>query len=338
MGISLVTGATGFLGSHIVDRLVERGETVRALVRETSDTSYLQSKGIDFAEGDVTIPLTLGAAMKGVDTVYHAAATVTDWAPWSDFQSVTVEGTQNVFSAAVSDGVRRVLHVSSDAVYALSALKDVVTEESPLEKRFGWLDYYRRSKSVAESTARRFMQGGNVEVSIVRPGLLLGERDRAIFPGTVAFLRGGSATYIGSGHNRLPYVYAGDVAEACIQSATSDAGAGGIYNVASEETVTQRDIFDTIAEETGLRPPKRSMPTRLVYTIALAMEALSIATGRRNRPSMTRYGVNILALDYREDVSKAKRALGWEPTVPLKEAIRRTMEWRESHRAVPAGG
>lgn len=338
MGISLVTGATGFLGSHIVDRLVERGETVRALVRETSNTSYLESKGIELAAGDVTVPLTIGAAMKGVDTVYHAAATVTDWAPWREFQSVTVEGTQNVFSAAVSAGAKRVIHVSSDAVYALSALKDVVTEESPLERRFGWLDYYRRSKSIAERTARRFMQGGNVEVSIVRPGLLLGERDRAIFPGTVAFLKSGSATYIGSGRNRLPYVYAADVAEACILAATNDAGAGGIYNVASEEIVTQRDVFGAIAEATGLRPPKRSTPMRLVYTMALAMEAFAIATGRRNRPAMTRYGVNILALDYREDVSKAKSELGWEPKVPLKEAIKRTMEWRESHRPVRAGG
>jgi nucleoside-diphosphate-sugar epimerase len=262
---------------------------------------------------------------------------VTDWAPWSEFQSVTVEGTQNVLSAAVSAGSKRVLHVSSDAVYALSALKEVVTEESPLKRRFGWLDYYRRSKSIAERTARRFMQGGNVEVSVVRPGLLLGERDRAIFPGTVAFLKSGAATYIGSGHNRLPYVYAGDVAEACILAATNDAGAGGIYNVASEETVTQRDIFGAIAEATGLRPPKRSTPMRLVYTMALAMEAFGIATGRRNRPAMTRYGVTILALDYREDVSKAKRELGWEPKVSLSEAIRRTMEWRESHRPVQAG-
>ena len=337
MGTSLVTGATGFLGSHIVDRLTERGETVRALVRDSSDTSHLESKGVDLAIGDITIPLTVGAAMRGVDTVYHAAATVTDWAPWKDFQSVTVDGTQNVFSAAVTAEAKRVVHVSSDAVYALSALKRTITEDSPLEKRFGWLDYYRKSKSLAERTARRFMQGGNVEASILRPGLLLGERDRAIFPGTVAFLKSGSATYIGSGRNRLPYVYAGDVAEACVLAGTTDAAAGQIYNIASDETVTQRDVFDTIAEATGLRPPKRSMPTRLVYTLALALEAISLATGRRGRPALTRYGINILALGYEEDISKAKRELGWEPKVPLRDAIQRTIEWRESHRPITAG-
>lgn len=338
MGISLVTGASGFLGSHLVDRLTERGERVRALVRDSSDTSYLESRDVELAAGDVTVPLTVGAAMKDVDTVYHAAAQVTDWAPWKDFQSVTVDGTQNVFSAAVTAGVRRVLHVSSDAVYALSATRDVLTEASPLERRFGWLDYYRRSKSIAERTARRFMQGGNVEVSIVRPGLLLGERDRAIFPGTVAYLKSGGAVYIGKGRNRLPYVYAGDVAEACILAATSATGAGEIYNIASDEIVTQRDLFDAVATATGLKPPKRSLPVRLVYTIALAMETVSVATGRRTRPAITRYGINLLALNYREDISKAKGQLGWQPKVPLREAVQRTMEWREAHRPVAAGG
>lgn len=338
MGRTLVTGATGFLGSHIVDRLVERGETVRTLVRESSDTSYLEAKGVETAEGDVTVPLTLAAAMKDVDTVYHAAAQVTDWAPWRDFESVTVDGTQNVFSAAVEAGVKRIVHVSSDAVYALSALKAPLTEESRLEKRFGWFDYYRRSKSIAERTARRFMDGGRIEVCILRPGLLLGERDRAIFPGTLAYLKSGSAFYIGSGRNRLPYVHAGDVAEACVLAGTSDRAAGEIYNVASEEEVTQRDLFQTIAESAGVPAPKRSLLMRALYALAFGMELMSAAGGRKKRPQLTRYGLNILGLDYREDVSKVRGQLGWEPKVTLREAIRRTIEWRETREAVRTGG
>jgi nucleoside-diphosphate-sugar epimerase len=338
MGTSLVTGATGFLGSHIVDRLTERGENVRALARESSDTSYLRDKKVELVTGDVTVPLTIGAAMKGVDTVYHAAATVTDWAPWRDFQAVTIEGTENVFSAAVTAGVRRVVHVSTDGVYALSALKGVVTEDSPLEKRFGWLDYYRKSKSIAERTARRFMTGGNVEVSIIRPGLILGERDRAMFPGTVAFLNSGTAVYLGKATNRLPIVYAGDVAEACILAATTGTAAGQAYNTVSGEIVTQRGFFETIAAASGLRLPKRSLPFRFVYALALAMEATSVATGRRKRPSTTRFGLTLLGLDYREDASKARSQLGWEPKVMLAETIQRTIDWRRSHRPVAAGG
>ncbi|MCH8815730.1 MAG: NAD-dependent epimerase/dehydratase family protein [Chloroflexi bacterium] len=252
MAISLVTGASGFLGSHIVDRLIDRGKTARALVRRTSDTAYLADRGVELAIGDVTDERSLAAAFKDVDTVYHAAATVTDWAPWTDFASVTIGGTRNVLKAAAAAGVKRLLYVSTDAVYALSALRDVLTEESPLERRFGWFDYYRRSKTVAEESVRRAMKLQQIEASIVRPGLLLGERDRAIFPATVAFLKSGIPMYLGHGHNRLPYVYVGDVAEACILAATGTDGAGAIYNVASDEVVTQRDLLQAVARATDL--------------------------------------------------------------------------------------
>ncbi|MFQ5471770.1 MAG: NAD-dependent epimerase/dehydratase family protein [Dehalococcoidia bacterium] len=338
MGISLVTGASGFLGSHIVYRLIKRGETVRALVRPTSDKTFLEDHGAELATGDVTDEPSLAAAFKGVDTVYHAAATVTDWAPWKDFATVTIGGTGNVIKAAMAVGVRRLLYVSSDAVYALRSLKEVVTEDSPLERRFGWFDYYRRSKSVAEESVRRAMKLQQIGASIVRPGLLFGERDRAIFPGMVAFLKSGTSMYIGNGRNRLPCVYAGDVAEACILAATSADAAGEIYNVASDEVVTQRDLLQAVARATGLQAPKRSLPIDVTHALAFAMQLASIASGRRLRPPVTRYGINLLARDYREDISKIRGELGWEPVVGLSEAISRTIEWSEAHRPVPASG
>lgn len=142
---ALVTGATGFLGSHIAERLVQRGDSVRALVRQTSRISFLDSLGggIEFVEGDVTNARTLTAAVDGVDVIYHAAAMVSDWGPWRDFQSVTVNGTRSMLKAAVAAGTPRFLHVSSDAVYRYQDLRSGVTEDSLMETRFGPLDYYR---------------------------------------------------------------------------------------------------------------------------------------------------------------------------------------------------
>lgn len=150
MGISLVTGASGFLGSHIVDRLITRGETVRAFVRPTSATAYLDDRGAEVVTGDVTDERSLAAAFEDVDTVYHAAAMVTDWAPWKDFASVTIGGTRNVLKAAAAAGVRRLLYVSSDAVYAVKALRGVVTEDSPIERRFA--DSTQRSTRASMSS------------------------------------------------------------------------------------------------------------------------------------------------------------------------------------------
>lgn len=333
---ALITGATGFLGSHIAERLVARGDSVRALVRASSDTGFLQQIGVELITGDVTDPRTLAPAMDGVDVLYHTAARVTDWGPWRDFQRTTVDGTRNVMAAAVQAGVPRILHVSTDGVYALSAFKSVVTEDSPLEKRFGWLDYYRRSKLAAERIARDHAERGRLPLTIVRPGLIVGERDRAMFPGIVAFLKGSSSAYLGRGDNPLPYVYVGDVADACILGATSDAAIGRTYNVVSDEPVTQKQVFDTVADAVGLPRPKRHVPTRLVYTIAMAMEAWCVyARRRKTHPDLTRFAVILLAYDFREDASRLRRELGWAPKVPMAEAVRRCVDALERR---PAGG
>ncbi len=324
---ALVTGATGFLGSHIAERLVQRGDTVRALVRPSSDTALLERLGVELVTGDVEDPASLAPAMDGVDVLYHAAARVTDWGTWSQFKATTVDGTRNVMAAAVQAGVPRVLQISTDGVYALSAFRGVVTEYSPLERHFGWLDYYRRSKLMAERIARDLAERGHVGLTMVRPGLLFGERDRAMFPGIVAFLKSSSAAYLGRGDNPLPYVYVGDVADACILGATSEAAAGQTYNVVSDEPVTQKQVFDTIADTAGLRRPKRHMPTRLVYSIAMGMEAWCVLARRRKaHPELTRFAVILLAYDFREDASKLRRELGWSPKVPMAEAVRRCVD------------
>jgi nucleoside-diphosphate-sugar epimerase len=334
----LVTGATGFLGSHIVDQLLARGDGVRALARPTSDISYLAARDVEVVTGDVTDVASLSSAVRGVEVVYHAAAKVSDWGPWSEFRSGTIDGTRNVLRAAAEAGAPRFLHVSTDGVYALSAFRERVTEDSPLERRFGWLDYYRRAKQAAEAKARRYAAAGPLAVTIVRPGLLLGERDAAVLPGAIAFLQSGAAMYLGTGYNRLPYVYVGDVASACILAATSETAAGRVYNVVSDEVVTQRDLFQTIAVATGLQAPRRGLPRRATYMIAFAMEAWCVLRGRRSRPAMTRFGVNLLALDYAEDASKLRREVGWAPNVAMSEAVRRSVEWSRERRSGQVGG
>jgi len=335
---ALVTGASGFLGSHLVARLVERGDSVRALVRASSDVSYLKKLGVELAVGDVTDFDSLRSACQGVDCVFHAAAMVTDWAPWSDFEAITIRGTENTLRATTEAGVSRFLDVSTDGVYALGGLRGRVTEESPLEERFGRWDYYRRSKVAAERIAREYLESGRIGVSIVRPGVLLGERDRVMLPGLMAFLRSPSAAYLGKGDNRLPYVYVGDVAEACILAATSEKGLGQTYNVASSEEVTQRELFLAVSEATGVPAPRRKMPLRLAYGLAFLMEVASVLAWRRVRPALTRFAINLIALDYQEDSSKAKRELGWKAQVSMREAIKRSVEWLEARPARPVGG
>jgi nucleoside-diphosphate-sugar epimerase len=323
---TLVTGATGFLGSHIAERLVRRGDSVRALVRPTSDTTFLQSLGAELVHGDVTDAASLLPALDGIEAVYHAAALVSDWGPWEGFRRVTINGTRNMLKAAVRAGTPRILYVSTDGVYRYQDLREGVTEETPVETRFGPLDYYRRAKTKAEKIARRFQRDGHA-VSIVRPALILGERDRAMLPGVIAFLKGPLSVYLGNGRNPLPYVYAGDVADLCIRAATNSLAQGQIYNAVSDEPVTQRDFFQTACEIVHIREPQRHIPFRLVYAISAAMEVKSRLSGWGSRPDLTRFSANLLGVEFREDASKATRELGWKAEVGLREAVTRSVGW-----------
>jgi nucleoside-diphosphate-sugar epimerase len=332
----LVTGASGFLGSHIAERLVRRGDRVRCLVRSTSQTDFLEELGVELVRGDITDAPGLVGAFDGVDTVYHAAAMVDDWGPWEKFRTVTINGTRNMLKAASAAGVGRFLHVSTDGVYKLSDLPKGVNEESPFETHFGPLDYYRRSKTAAEKVARRFHDSGSVQVSIVRPALILGERDAAMLPSLIAFLKSKSASVVGDGTNRLPIVYAGDVADLCILAATSPNGAGRTYNAVNPEHITQADLYETIAEHTGVRAPTRHIPFRALYVLAAAMEATSRLRGWSHRPELTRFGLNLIGLDYQEDPTRAMSELGWSPEVGMEKAVMRSVEWARASRAEPA--
>jgi nucleoside-diphosphate-sugar epimerase len=335
---ALVTGATGFIGSHIALHLVARGDSVRALVRPGSDTAFLEERGVELVRGDITEPESLPPALEGVETVFHAAALVTDWAPWSEFDRVTIGGTSFMLESAARADVSRFLHLSTDGVYAHRLLGRRMTEDSPLETRFTWWDYYRRSKLAADILARKYHAEGRLAVTVVRPGLVLGERDRVTLPGVIAFLKSATATYLGSGRNRLPYIYAGDLAEGCLLAADSEAAAGEAYNLVSREKVTQRDLYAAVGEECVLRLPRRHTPVPLVHALSFGMEVASVLSGRRSRPAISRFGVTMIGRPYVEDPSKADHDLGWRATTPLREAVRRAVAWDRAQRRQAVSG
>ncbi|MBI2912907.1 MAG: NAD-dependent epimerase/dehydratase family protein [Chloroflexi bacterium] len=334
---ALVTGATGLLGSHIVDRLLARGDEVRALARPSSEVSYLQQRGVPIAQGDVTDPESLRRAAEGMDVVYHAAAMVSDWGPWPAFEATTIRGTENALAAALAAGAPRFLHVSTDSVYPTRPKLRGATlyEDGPLEERPPSWDHYQRSKLAAERIAWDYHTRGPIQVSAVRPALILGERDRSIMPELMSYLRGGGAVYVGRPDNRWHCVYAGDAAEACILAATEEKAVGQVYNLAAE-VLTQREVFTTVAEAIGARPPRRSVPFWLVFFYGAVSETLARLSNRTRRPTMTRFSAATLAQDYVLDMGKLE-ALGWQAKVPLREAIRRSVEWVEARHSQPAG-
>jgi nucleoside-diphosphate-sugar epimerase len=322
--VNVITGATGLLGSHLVEQLVARGERVRALVRPTSDYNFLLPLGIELAFGDLHDPASLRRVIAGADVVYHCAARVGDWGPWRDFQRDIIDATANLLTACRNAGVGRVLHVSSIIVYGHPpVVAEHFTEDEPLGQNLWVWDYYCRAKIRAEELCRAYPRA----LTIVRPSWIFGPRDRTTLPRVLKALEAGRVAQIGPGDNLLNIVYAADVAEGAILAANHPGAVGRAYNLSSAGEITQRAFLDLLTEALGKPPVTRRVPYRLAFWSAFAAEAFARALHRRQPPYMTRYAVALIGRSTRYSIERARTELGWQPRVSVPEGVRRTLAW-----------
>jgi len=316
----LVTGASGLVGSHVVEALVARDEPVRALVRPASRAAVLRL-GAEVVTGDVTDPGAWRAAARGVRAVVHAAAIVQRRASWEQYVAVNIAATRLAVDAARAAGAR-LIHISSVAVYAGSAAYPSIPErrdeDFPLQS-IAAPDFYARSKRLAEDVVREAATRRDLVAAALRPNVIYGERDRLFTPRVIRAARLRFVPQIGPGTNRLSCVYAGNVASAAV--AVLDAPLQGFraYNVTSDAppALSQREFFAAFAAALGRRTWSIPIPTPLAGLVIglfaarrLARAALSFATG--DNP-------------YTDERIRAE--LGWRPSTQAPEAIRRTVAW-----------
>jgi len=329
--MNLVTGATGLLGSHIVEQLRRRNLPVRVLVRPGSDRTWLSTQNVEFAEGDVTDRASLVRACAGVDVVYHSAAKVGDWGPWEEFQRITIEGTRNVVEAAVAAGVRRLVHISSISCYGYHTRAVTVDETFELGyKLYRWA-YYSKSKIEAERIVWEAFRAGRIEVTVIRPAWIYGERDRTTIARLYHMIRTGRARILGRGDNRLNVVYAGNIAEAAITAAAMPEASGQAFNCSNDGEITQQQYFDLLARAIGAPPVTRHVPYRLAYAAGFVLECLGHAFRWKKPPFITRYAVWLMGRRSYFSADKARRVLGWRATVPYEVGVPNTVCWYEQH-------
>lgn len=331
--MNLVTGGTGLLGSHIVEHLRNSGRAVRALVRTGAHTNWLRAQGAELVEGDVTDPASLDRACEGVQCIYHAAARVGDWGPWSDFVRVTIDGSRNLFDAAERAGVPRFIHISSISVYGHVNQKGLVVDETAsLGVKVHHWSYYTRAKVIAEEELwRRHRAGGKVKYTVIRPSWLYGPRDRATLARLVRLVRDGKAKLLGDGDNRLNVVHAGNVAEACILAADNPAAVGQAYNCSNDGQLTQREYFDLIARTIGAPTVTKRVPFKIAYRAAFVLECFGHLFRRPTPPMITRYAVWLMGRDTFFSAEKARKELGWKSTIPYREGIPAAIRWYEEN-------
>ncbi|MGE3181006.1 MAG: NAD-dependent epimerase/dehydratase family protein [Phycisphaerae bacterium] len=331
--MNLVTGATGLLGSHIVEQLRLRGMPVRVLVRGNSDRTWLQTQGVEFVEGDITDRASLAKACEGVDCIYHSAAKVGDWGPWEDYQRYTIDGTRNMVDAAVGAGVRRFVHVSSVSCYGYYTDEITVDETFPHGyKMYNWA-YYTKSKVAAENIVRDAFNAGKIEMTIIRPAWIYGPRDRTTIARLYDMIRNGKAKILGDGTNRLNVVYAGNIAEAAIAAAGRTDCNGETFNCSNDGEITQQQYFDRLADAIGAPRVTKKVPYKVAYTAGFVCELFGHIFKTKKPPFVTRYAVWLMGRKSYFSAQKTRDKLNWKPTVTYEKGIPMTVRWYEEQLA-----
>lgn len=322
--IQLVTGATGLIGSHLARRLVERGLPVRGLVR--GGRSRLPA-GVERVEGDLDDAASLARAMRGVSHVFHCAGLVSDWGRAAEFHRANVDGTRRVVEAAVAAGVRRFVHMSSAAVHGYRGRRPF-TETSPRCDRG---IPYIASKIAAEKVVLEAVHATGLDAVMLRPVMVFGPGSKHYVAEIARHLRDGSMILVDGGRHVAGLAYVENVVDACELAAASDAPPGSAWTICDGSDVTWGEYIARLADGIGAAPPRWSLPSSLLYPLAIASELAGRATGRRERPLLTRLAVLELGTEQRYDIRKARDELGYAPRIDFETAMERTITWaRES--------
>jgi dihydroflavonol-4-reductase len=322
---AFVTGATGFLGSHVARVLAEQGSDLRLLVRSTSDLRNLEGLNADRVAGDLRDPASIEKALSGCDVVFHVAADYRLWVrdPAEMYRS-NVEGTRSLLEAARKQGVRRVVYTSSVATMGFTSKTNygnVADEQSPvgIDDMIG---HYKRSKFMAEQVAVEAARSG-VDVVIVNPTTPIGERDIKPTPTgriVVDFLKRKFPAYVETGLN---LVDATECARGHVQAL--EKGRAGERYILGGENLTLKQILDRLGAITGLKSPTVKLPYFFALATGVVDEmVMGRLLGREPRATIdaVRMGRKMMFVSS----AKAERELGWR-TVPVEGALRRSVEW-----------
>lgn len=314
----LVTGATGFLGSHLAELLIREGHRVKALVRKSSKTDFLESVGAELHLASLEGNEGLAEAVADVDAVVHGAGLVKARS-MDEFMQVNAEGTRNLVDAVRRNrpDVRRFVFVSSLAAHGFS-----VNGEPPQP-----LTQYGHSKRAGEDAVREV--ASELPVTILRPTAIYGPRDTEMY-NFFKMIRGRTKVFMGSSENRLSLIYGPDCARAIYLALTTDHPSGRSYFVHDGCAYTQAEFARTVEEALGVKALPLKLPIWLVASAAWFSEMYGKATN--TAVMLTRDKLNELKHpDLTCEDPAIREELGWEPEVGLEEGARRTIEWYRTH-------
>ncbi len=312
-----VTGGSGFIGGQLIERLRGEGHLVRALARSAAAAESVGARGAEPVTGELADVAAIRAGADGCQLAFHAAATLGDWGRREDFERGNVEGTRNVLHACREAGVRRFVHVGTEA--ALLAGKPLVQADETAPLRPDSPVLYCSTKARAEQAVLD-ANSDSFETVVVRPRFVWGAGDTTLLPVIVAMVRAGRFAWIGGGRHRTSTTHVQNTVEGLVLGATRGRP-GNAYFVTDGEPVVFREFIERLLSTQGLDAPSRSLPSALAAVLATGGEAAWHLLPLPGRPPLTRFSYWVSSQECTLRIDKAREQLGYQPLTSIEDGL-----------------
>lgn len=316
----LISGATGFIGQHLVVALVQQGHRCRCLVRETSNIDTLTKlDDIEFVYGDITDRASVEKATKDVQIVYHLAAQIGKYGVSEDrFYSTNIDGTRNLLEASSNVDVKQFVFCSTPGVQG----KGYPQASEGLSYNPPYI--YERTKCEAEKLMLEFHRDRNLRVTIIRPDFVYGPGDLRRLS-LYRAIKKQRFLIVGDGRSFVHPTYIDDVVQGCLLVLDNPDAFGEIFNIAGPRLLTVEEYVETIARLLNVTIPRFKIPKSLAKLVAVGFELISKLNGKE--PFISRSKVEFLTNSHGSDISKAKDRLEYCPNYEFGYGMRKTIEW-----------
>jgi nucleoside-diphosphate-sugar epimerase len=309
MTAAFVTGGSGFIGGRLIERLVRDGHAVRALARSDAAAARVSELGAEPVRGELADPAAMRAGAAGCELAFHAAAMLGDWGRPEDFERGNVQGTRNVLDACSQAGIRRFVHVGTEAALMAGEPLVQVDETAPLRPDSPVL--YSATKARAEQAVLDANREGFATI-VVRPRFVWGRGDTTLLPAMVDMVRSGRFAWIAGGRHRTAITHVDNTVEGLVLAAQRGRG-GNAYFVTDGEPVVFREFVTQLLATQGVPAPTRSVPAAVAGPLAGAGETVWRTLRLGGRPPLTRFAFWVSSQECTIRIDKARDELGYAP-------------------------
>lgn len=332
----IITGANGFIGSHIVERFVMSGVKTACLVRKESGLSNVDCSKIEIRYGDVRDEAGLIKAFNGFNFVIHNAARTADWGGYQSFYKTNVEGSRNVLKACLKNEINNIIMTGSISSYGEENCREVKDENCAFNSHYNYfldkifpckLNYYRDTKALATKESIKFAKENGLNLTILEPAWVYGEREfNTGFYEYIKSAKNGMIFSPGSKKNKFHVIYAGDLARAYFLAYNKKLKGVNRIIVGNKQAELMDKIFTIFCKEAQVKKPM-TLPKWLLYPVGFFTELAYTVFNSNKPPLLTRGRVNMFYDNIEYSAAKAKKLLGFVNEYSLEEGIKRTVGW-----------